>query len=360
MLERLFTRKLLSPADLKPSQDGLEVIGVFNPGVVRFNGTTRIIARVVERPTATRNGCFPSPRMDNGRVVVDWLGCEETDADSDPRTFTSRVDGSLRLRFISHLCLFQSKDGVSIDSTAEPRRLMPEGEYEAYGIEDPRITIIHGTAYITYVAVSAHGVCTAMFSTTDFKSFQREGIIFCPDNKDVVLFPERIMGDYVAMHRPMPAMKFTPPRLWLARSPDLRHWGSHGELTIPAKSSEPHADQGHHRDRIGGGTPPIRTPDGWLTLYHGSDKKPHESGAGRYTAGALLLDPDNPAKVIARSREPIMVPTEPFEMTGFVNNVVFPTAVVEDRDRYLVYGGAADEHLTVVAYDKAQLLATLV
>ncbi|NBC10820.1 MAG: hypothetical protein GVY24_03675 [Planctomycetes bacterium] len=357
MLERQFTEKVLSPADLKPSQPGLKVIGVFNPGVVRLKQTTYIIARVVEQPTETREDCFPSPRMIDGELTLDWLGCEETDAASDPRTYTSRIDGSLRLRFISHLRVFTSKDGIHIDNPDDAQQIMPRGEYETYGIEDPRITVINGTAYITYVVVSGHGVATALLSTTDFQSFHRHGIIFCPDNKDVVLFPEKILGDFVALHRPMPSMKFSPPRVWLARSPDLYHWGAHLEL-LDASGADV-TGGGQHRDRIGGGTPPLRTDRGWLTIYHGSDKKPGQAGAGRYTAGALLLDLENPSRVISRTPEPIMVPTEPYEREGFVNNIVFPTAVVEDGDQYLVYGGAADENLTVVGYEKQALLATL-
>ncbi len=362
MLERLFTDKLLSPSDLEPSQPGLKVIGVFNPGVVRFHDTTYILARVVEQPIETREGYHPSPRMVDGKLTIDWLDDDVTDADSDPRSYTSTLDGSLRLRFISHLRVFKSKDGLHLDNVGSAPRIMPQDSYETYGIEDPRITVIHGesgaTAYITYVVVSGHGVSTALMSTTDFEHFHRHGIIFCPDNKDVVLFPEKIMGDYVAMHRPMPSMKFTPPRVWLARSPDLYHWGAHREL-LDASGADA-TGGGQHRDRIGGGTPPLRTERGWLTIYHGSDKKPGQAGAGRYTAGALLLDLQNPGKVVARTAEAIIVPTEPFELEGFVDNIVFPTAVVEDGDRYLVYGGAADEHLTVIGYDKAALLATLV
>jgi len=363
MLERLFTDKLISPSDLEPSHDGLEVIGVFNPGVVRFGGKIIIAARVVERPTETRDGFYASPRYTGGSYAVDWLPCDNTDAGSDPRCYFTRDTGALRLRFISHMRIFESADGRSVTHAADALRVMPQGEYEQYGIEDPRITVIGdgsgagsggGTAYITYVAVSMHGVCTCLMSTTDFKQFHRHGIIFCPDNKDVVLFPEKILGSYVAMHRPMPSMPFSPPKVWIGRSNDLIHWGAHRQLII---NKEGPTD--HHRDRVGGGTPPVKTDRGWLTIYHGSDKKPGAKGAGRYTAGALLLDLANPAKVIARSDGPIMVPELPFETNGFVNNIVFPTAIVEDGDRYLVYNGAADEHTTVVGYDKKKLLGSI-
>lgn len=299
MLERLFTDKLISPPDLKPSHDGLEVIGVFNPGVVRFGDRIFIAARVVERPTERRDGFYASPRFKDGSYDVDWLPHDNTDAETDPRCYFTKDTGALRLRFISHMRIFESPDGRSVVNPADALAVMPEGDYEQYGIEDPRITVIGGTAYITYVAVSGHGVCTCLMSTTDFKQFHRHSIIFCPDNKDVVLFPEKILGDYVAMHRPMPSMPFSPPKVWVGRSTDLIHWGAHRQLVIAGDGT---AD--HHRDRVGGGTPPIKTDRGWLTIYHGSDKKPGAKGVGRYTAGALLLDLAQPRQGHRPQRRP--------------------------------------------------------
>jgi len=167
----------------------------------------------------------------------------------------------------------------------------------------------------------------------------------------VVLFPEKIGGQYVAMHRPMPAMKFSLPQIWLANSPDLLRWGGHHLLVA--------AGTGSTSDRIGGGTPPIRTDRGWLTIYHGSDKKPGSKGVGTYTAGALLLDLDDPTRIIARTHQPIMAPEADFEKHGFVPNVVFPTAVIEREGMYYVYYGAADECVGVVGYDKDALLDTM-
>ncbi len=352
MLERLFTQKMLSPTDLSPMRENTRVVGTFNPGAAAFNGGTVLMVRVVEEVTEQRDGFLASPRIDeSGQLTVDWLARDEIDL-ADPRVYTNKHDGSLRLRFISHFKVLHAKDGKTIDRLDGPV-VMPEGEYEEYGIEDPRITQIGGTYYITYVAVSRHGVVTMLMSTTDFSSFRRHGVIFCPDNKDVVLFPQKIVGNYVAMHRPMPSMKFTIPKIWLARSTDLIHWGGHEQLLD---------DHVIDSERIGGGTPPIATEEGWLTIYHGNDKIEVASDGRkqfRYTAGALLLDHDNPKKVLGHSTEPIMTPTEPFETRGFVDNVVFPTAVVDRDGQYLVYYGAADEHVGVVGYDKDALLGAL-
>ena len=200
----------------------------------------------------------------------------------------------------------------------------PELEEEEYGVEDPRITLIDGTFFFTYVSVSRHGACTALASTHDFKTFKRYGVIFPSENKDVLLFPEKISGDYVALHRPNPRYQFSPPEIWLAKSPDLIHWGRHSVL---------HAGQSPwETGRIGGGMPPLRTPRGWLEIYHGNARDP-SGGVGPYVAGALMLDADNPAIVIGGSQEPIMAPEAEFERSGFLNEVVFPTGLVEREGR---------------------------
>ena len=127
---------------------------------------------------------------------------------------------SCRLTFISHLRVFTSRDGRTIDNLNGPM-FLPANEMEEFGLEDPRITRIGDRYYITYVAVSRHGPATALASTTDFKTLDRHGIIFCPENKDVVLLPARVGGEYVALHRPLGNMPFCRPEMWIARSPDL-------------------------------------------------------------------------------------------------------------------------------------------
>ena len=104
-------------------------------------------------------------------------------------------------------------------------RFLPDSEMEEFGVEDPRITALGGRYYFTYVAVSRHGAATALASTTDFRQFERHGIIFCPENKDVVLFPEQVGGEFVALHRPNAATPFCRPEMWVARSPDLVRLG---------------------------------------------------------------------------------------------------------------------------------------
>jgi predicted GH43/DUF377 family glycosyl hydrolase len=335
MIERLATHLLLRPEDIRPSHPDWEVIGVFNPGVVRQGGDTVILARVAERPREQRSGWTAHPRWSReDGYVIDWAENECLHCD-DPRVTRHRDTGLVRLTFISHLRVGRSRDGRTIDSIAGPS-FLPANEMEEFGLEDPRITFVEGRYYITYVAVSRHGPATALASTTDFKTIERHGIIFCPENKDVVLLPERVEGNYIALHRPLGDMPFCRPEMWIARSPDLLNWGSHRYLF---------GGTGDWEDgRVGAGAPPIATPEGWLEIYHGNRRPVMAGDVGAYCGGAMLLAKDDPGRVIKICREPIIQPQLEFENEGFVAKVVFPTGVVEDDDRLLIYYGASDKY----------------
>jgi predicted GH43/DUF377 family glycosyl hydrolase len=261
-----------------------------------------------------------------------------------------KQDGTVRLTFISHLLTVCSTNGRSVASV-DGVRFGPEVEYEEYGVEDPRITRIVDTFYFTYVAVSRHGAATALASTNNFQTFTRHGIIFYPENKDVVLFPEQIDGAYVALHRPHPATRFTAPEMWLAWSSDLVHWGQHEPLRTQVALWA--------RGRTGAGTPPIRTSEGWLEVYHGNDKGADVPGIGTYAAGALLLDFQQPHRLLGQSIGAVLTPETDFEREGFVPNVVFPTGIVERGETLLLYYGAADTAVGVVEVSRAELLAAV-
>ncbi|HKQ39685.1 MAG TPA: glycoside hydrolase family 130 protein [Verrucomicrobiae bacterium] len=350
MITRLSSKCLLRPADFKPSQDDLEVIGAFNPGAIQTEDGVLLLVRIAEQARERRMGHTALPRWNvrNHRVEFDWVENTEI-APVDVRVVRSRKHGLIRLTFTSHLRVVYCKDGRNIDSLDGPR-FLPETEYEQFGVEDPRITKIGETYFITYVAVSCHGVATALASTKDFKTFRRHGIIFPPENKDVLLFPERIGEHYYALHRPNAASTFTKPEMWLAASPDLAHWGNHQQFLGGGGLW----DVG----RIGGGTPPFRTPRGWLEIYHGNSRKEEDAGIGTYSAGALLLDLENPRHIVGRSGQ-IFVPEAEYEIEGFVPNVVFPTGVVEEGDRLLVYYGAADTFSGLVEFSLKELLTSI-
>jgi predicted GH43/DUF377 family glycosyl hydrolase len=350
MIERLFNRCLLRPSDLKPSQEDLQVIGVFNPGVIATDRGIVLLVRVAEQAAERRPGHTAWPRWDleSKRVVLDWESNEGL-SPVDIRVVRKKRDGLVRLTFISHLRVFRSQDGRSIDSI-NGDRFGPANQNEEFGVEDPRLTRIGDTFYFTYVAVSRHGAATALASTKDFKSFQRHGIIFSPENKDVVLFPEKIHGFHFALHRPNGATPFTKPEMWLARSPDLVHWGAN-ELFLGGSERW---DIG----RIGAGTPPLRTAEGWLEIYHGNSRREEDQGIGVYSAGALLMDLENPRRILATIGR-MFVPETDYEREGFVPNVVFPTGIIQRGETVLVYYGAADTCTAVTEFSLKQILDCL-
>jgi predicted GH43/DUF377 family glycosyl hydrolase len=332
----------LDPAHVLPSRSDFEVIGVFNPGVAP--ASTLLLVRVAERPHEQRSGFTALPRWSSaGEIAVDWVHNGELDF-IDSRVVRFKIDGHTRLTFTSHLRVMRSLNGLSfIEHDGES--FNPASRLEEFGVEDARITSLNGRFYITYVAVSRHGVATALASSEDFKSIERHGIIFGPENKDVVLFPERTDGQFLALHRPSGDAGFCRPEIWLARSPDLIHWGQHQHLLCAGAQWE--------SGRIGAGPPPLRISEGWLVIYHGATQ------ASVYSAGALLLDYKDPSLVLARSAEPILIPQTDFECHGFVPNVVFPTGVIAQDRTLFVYYGAGDTVTAVVQLSLDDVLASM-
>ena len=347
-LERRFNTCLLKPSDVPPSRPDLEVIGVFNPGAVQTSDGVVLLVRVAEQAAEKRKGYTALPRWDveQNNYVIDWSRNDEH-APIDVRVVRRHRDGLVRLTFISHLRVFYSKDGRTLEDRPGAW-LEPNNANEEYGVEDPRITLIGDTYYITYVAVSRHGVATALASTRDFRGFSRHGIIFCPENKDVILFPEKIDDSYYALHRPNGATAFTKPEIWIASSPNLLHWGRHERLLGGGEDWD--------LGRIGGGAPPIKTEAGWLEFYHGNSKREAEKNVGTYSGGLLLLDSKDPRKIIGRCGQ-LFTPEAEFERHGFVPNVVFPTGIVTQGDSALVYYGAADTFVGVVEFSLPEMLS---
>lgn len=347
--QRILTRCLIRPADVRPQFEGFEVIGTFNPAAIEFGNEIALLVRVAERSTETREGHVALPYWDWRRceVAIDWRRSDEVEV-IDPRIVRLRRSGHLRLTFVSWLLVAFSRDGLSIDRFgAVP--FLPATRYETFGVEDPRLAKLDDRFYFTYVAVSEHGVATALASTTDFLSFQRHGIIFCPENKDVILFPEKIDGQYVALHRPNPNAHFCRPEVWIARSPDLRHWGDFARLLGTEASWA--------TVKVGGGTPPVHTDRGWLSLFHGHIKPEQPGEVGEYAAGTMLLDSKDPQRVVGLSPHPVMRAEAEFERSGFLPAIVFPTALVSRGDDLDVYYGAADTVVGVARYSLEELLA---
>ena len=179
---RSVNNPILQPKDVPPSRPGYEVIGVINTGVARLGNEVILLLRVVERPINTDPALTPVPIYDpqQNDIVIKKLPKDAPGYDfSDPRVFLT-PDG-VYLSAISHLRAARSQDGVHFKVDAAPA-LASANAYEAFGLEDPRVTPIDGVYYITYVAVSDLGIVTSLASTPDFQTYQRLAVIFPPDN----------------------------------------------------------------------------------------------------------------------------------------------------------------------------------
>jgi predicted GH43/DUF377 family glycosyl hydrolase len=333
---------IIKPQDVKPSRDDFEVIGAFNAGATRFEHDVLLLLRVAERPISEHPDVVPTAIYDavQGEIIIKNFSRDDDDNNfSDPRLII-RPDQAY-LTSISHLRIARSTDGIHFDIESHPA-MAPTSDYEAFGIEDPRITIIEGTYYITYVAVCPFGITTCLASTTDFRSFQRHGAIFCPENKDVVFLPERINGKYYALHRPVSTL-FEKHDIWIAESADVRGWGNHRRVMGPRA--------GHWDEvKIGASAVPFKTLHGWLEIYHGADRN------NRYCLGAVLLDSEEPGTVVARAERPILEPQADYEIQGFFGNVVFSCGLLHEDDKLRIYYGVAD---SAIAYAEIPLPAVL-
>jgi predicted GH43/DUF377 family glycosyl hydrolase len=323
---------ILTPRSVSPSRPDLEVIGVFNPAVVPVGDETALLLRVAEAPRDVGPEEVAAVLLDEScRLAVRrWpRGAPGIDT-SDSRMISA--DGGTYLTSISHLRLARSQDGVRFEVAPEPC-LFPATPDEAFGIEDARVTFLDGEYVVNYTAVSGRGIATALATGRDLRRLERRGVIFAPPNRDVTIFPERIGGRAVALHRPMPE-GIGRPSIWFASSPDLLAWGDH--RFVAGRRPGVWDDL-----KVGGGAPPFRVRagghDAWLAIYHGVTASPLT-----YSLGALLLDAREPWRVLGRSRAPILAPEASYERAGFFGNVVFTCGALLRGDRVHVYYGASD------------------
>ena len=233
-----------------------------------------------------------------------------------------------------------SEDGFSFKVHPKPF-LTPStnagfAEYEEFGVEDMRISRLENQYLLTYSAYSRHGVRVALARTKDFEKVERIALITQADLRNVVIFPDKIRGRYVRLDRPH--SEISPWSIWISYSPDLVHWG---DARVVMKPVAYHWDE----MKIGPGATPFKTAKGWLHIYHGVFKT--MSGAV-YRLGAALHDLADPANIIGVSDKWILQPEDPWELTGYVPNVVFTCgAVPEDDGTVKIYWGGADTVMCV-------------
>lgn len=345
---------LIKPEDVKPSFQNWQVKGALNPAAIRLpNGKIMLYIRVAEQPHMHKGKLIHCPIVVPGKGYK--IGTEKINkldiVDKEEHVIHLK-NGICRLTTFSHLRkVILNENGFDVEYIGNKPVFTGTPQEGQYGVEDPRIMKLRDQYAMSYVTVSAQeGVCTSLAVSEDLVDWQRKGIIFREQNKDVVIFPEKIDGKFVALHRPEGFFQFSKPSIWISYSPDLVYWGKEKSIIQPRENS-------WESERIGPGAPPIKTEQGWLEIYHGVKKV---GGKNVYSAGATLLDLRNPEKILARSpeNEPLFYPTEDYETSGFVNSVVFPTAAIADLNKkdLLIYYGGAD---SVTAVRKIRLLDIL-
>jgi len=289
---------------------------------------------------ATQQKCFVTRYKGNPILTKDDVPYK---VETVHNAGVTKFDGRYMMLFRAHrdtgrsiLGLAESKDGFNFKARPEPFMVPSKepvfSEYEEFGVEDPRITALEGAYYITYSAYSRYGVRIGLAKTTDFKSVERVAFITQADYRNTVIFPEKIKGRYVRLDRPH--SDICPWSIWISYSPDLRYWGDSRLVMKPVQ---------YHWDemKIGPGAPPIRTDKGWLSIYHGVF--PTMDGAV-YRLGVALHKLDDPSQIIGVGDRWILQPEDPWEVVGYVHNVVFGCgAVAEDDGTLKLYWGAADK-----------------
>lgn len=285
---------------------------VFNAGVCKWQGKYVMLFR-----------------NDYGSAEEDWRA--------------ARGAGKPYPGFSTNLGIATSDDGIHW--TPGPKPVWTVRDDEVLRVYDPRLTVVEGRVVVCFAMDTRHGLRGGVATTEDFERFDVKSLSL-PDNRNMVVFPERIGGDYIRLERPMPVYsrygKTEAFDIWLSASPDLRFWGD-SRLVLGAERV-PYATT-----KIGPAAPPVRTPKGWLTTIHsvrvsGRELSSWEGGWRKeYCAGLMLLDLDDPSKVVGLSRAPFLPPVEDYETAGFRGSVIFPGGMIlEDSGEVKIYYGAAD------------------
>ncbi len=251
-----------------------------------------------------------------------------------------------------------SPDGIQW--TAAPTPCWKIKDQEISRVYDPRLTVLEGKMYICFAMDTRHGLRGGIACTEDFYRYDILSLSI-PDNRNMVLFPEKIGGRYIRLERPFTVYsRGNVDRFdtWMSASPDLIYWGN--SSLVLAVEDVPFAN-----DKIGPAAPPVKTPKGWLTLFHAVDIDKtrgkngwEDSWQKRYTVGIMLLDTDDPSRVIGMSKSPLLAPQAPYELNGFRSDVIFPGGMIlEDSGEVKIYYGASDTVECLATADVGDLLA---
>lgn len=331
---------LITPQMIKPSSKKLKVIGTINPAAVRRDdGKIIVYVRVIEQVKILENEkyCY-APRMvgeKRYKIQIDRFDKKKVKNNSDFDVVFH--DTTKRLTFISHLRkVVLDESGFNILSIDKKPSFYGTISDSELGVEDPRIVKIDGQYIMTYVSLSRDGnISTSLAVSKDLEEWEKKGIIFGEQDKDVVIFPEKIKGKYIALDRPEGNFEFSPPHIWIAYSKDLISWGKLKSIQIPKKGNKFYW-------RMGAGCPPIKTERGWLLIYHSVKSR---EKIYVYSGSAALLDLKNPTRILYNTSEPFIVPKNKYELKLYQKKeIVFPTGVVWDKEKknLLIYYGGGD------------------
>lgn len=343
----------LARSPMRPALAGeTYVLGAFNPGLTRLPGGNLLmmvrVAEALKQPV--KGDRIHALRWDPVHgYVTDPYDLADVEVD-DPRKFRIRGHSSkvMALTSLSWLLPVElSRDGSDVTCIHYDKAIAPATRYQEYGIEDARISVVDERYYMTTCCVSAERHSTVLYTSDDGLNYRSEGIVLDHQNKDMLIFEGKISDKFHALTRPLgdlyfaypPGSAFEPgPSINLASSPDARHWKPSDEPFIrPRRGSSSVM-------RIGGGTPPIRTPAGWLMLYHGVQPG---TLVGTYRTFHAFLDHDDPGKILAlHDTRPLLEPkpelTEHLKESIYLTDIVFTTGIVEAGDHFLVASGEND------------------
>lgn len=326
------------------------VLGTFNPGLARLpNGNLLMIVRVAEAlREPIREGKVHAIRWHEGAYVLDAWPLELADT-ADPRKFMLRGGGwrIMALTSLSWLLPVElAPDGLEVAAVHYDKAVAPQGSFQCYGVEDGRISRVGEEWLMTTCSVSPERHSTTLYASDNGLDWRFDSIVLDHQNKDMLIFEGKCCGQYWAQTRPLGDLYFAyppgsdwraGPSINLATSPDGRHWKPHLNPGI-----RPHAGT-VTTARIGGGTPPILTERGWLTLWHGVEPK---EIVGIYRTYWSLLDRDDPSITLHTESVPLLEAspelTAPLADRMYVHDVVFTTGIVDAGDHYVVASGEAD------------------
>lgn len=363
-------RLVLTPDDIDLSRSplagqlGVEtyVLGAFNPALTRLpDGNLLMMVRVAEalrKPTF--DGHIHNIRWCDGRYVLDAWPLDAVDT-ADPRKFLLN-GGRWRVMALTSLSWLLpvelTPDGLEVIALHYDRAIAPDGDFQMYGVEDARISKVGDEWLMTTCSVSPERHSTTLYTSTNGLDWTFADIVLDHQNKDMLIFEGRIDGQYWAQTRPLGDLYFAyppgsewraGPSINLATSPDARHWKPCLNPGI-----RPHAAT-VATARMGGGTPPILTERGWLTLWHGVEPK---EIVGVYRTYWSILDAYDPSRTIATDHAPLLEAnpelTRDLEDQMYVRDVVFTTGIADGGDHYVVASGEADLACRITHIPKAR------